>query len=49
MTRYSMLLLASLFLLSTSPARSAAPSPLDERVSIDLVDADPGDALRSFS
>ena len=49
MTRYPALLFAGLSLLSTSPARSAAPSPLDERVSIDLVDADPGDALHSFS
>lgn len=33
-------------------ARAAEPvpaSPLDERVSIELVDANPGDALRSFS
>ncbi len=33
----------------TRAAEVVAASPLDERISIELVEADPGDALRSFS
>ncbi|MEO8505456.1 MAG: hypothetical protein ABI609_16285 [Acidobacteriota bacterium] len=49
MNHRTVLLLAGCLLCPASTAWSAPPSPLDERISIDLADADPGDALRSFS